>query len=62
MSEWQPLSTAPRDGTPVDLWHKKGFRITETWWDKADAIWSCVMSDVDFTHWMPLPKPPHADL
>ena len=60
MSEWKPIETAPRDGTPVDLWHKLGFRVVETWWD--DDCWSCVMDDDDFTHWMPIPDPPEEPL
>jgi len=57
MNEWQPINTAPRDGTPVDLWHKNGFRIVSTWWTD-DQCWSCFMDDYDFTHWMPIPSPP----
>jgi len=53
---WQPLETAPRDGTLVDLWHKNGFRVTEVWW--ADDVWSCVMDDDSFTHWMPIAAAP----
>lgn len=58
MSAWQPIETAPRDGTPVDLWHKSGGRIPETWWDAEDQCWSCAMDDTDMTHWMPMPSPP----
>lgn len=54
---WQPIATAPRDGTPVDLWHKYGFREVETWWDADDQCWSCVREDDEFTHWM-LVTPP----
>lgn len=54
---WLPFSSVPRDGTPVDLWHKRGFRVTETWWDAEDECWSNCMSDDDFTHWMPVPTP-----
>lgn len=54
---WSPFSSVPRDGTPVDLWHKRGFRVTETWWDTDDESWSNCMSDDDFTHWMPVPTP-----
>lgn len=57
---WQPITTAPRDGTPVDLWHVRGFRIVETWWDAEDECWSCVMEDSDFTHWVPMPQGPRA--
>ena len=57
MPVWQPIKTAPRDGTPVDLWHRTGFRVTETWWTD-DSCWSCDMVNSRFTHWMPLPKPP----
>jgi len=53
---WQPLETVPRDGTLVDLWHKNGFRVTEVWW--ADDVWSCVMDDDSFTHWMPIAVAP----
>jgi hypothetical protein len=53
---WQPISTAPRDGTPVDLWHKHGFRETEVWW--ADDCWSSCNEDDAYTHWMPLPPHP----
>ena len=56
--EWQPIETAPRDGTLVDLWHKDGFRMTEVWWEQTDECWSCVMGDESFTHWMQLPEPP----
>lgn len=55
---WQLIGTAPRDGTPVDLWHRLGFRVTETWWDPEDRCWSCCDDDSSFTHWMPMPVPP----
>lgn len=45
MSEWQPISTAPRDGTHVDLWMEicaslrsfgmsDSFRVPDCWWSK----------------------------
>jgi len=58
MSDWQIIETAPRDGTPVDLWHRAGGRMTEVWWDDADHCWSCALPDSEFTHWMPIPIPP----
>ena len=60
--EWQPIETAPKDGTLVDLWHKDRFRIAETWWDPSDECWSSCHDDDDFTHWMPLPEAPNADV
>lgn len=54
---WQPIATAPRDGTVVDLWHKNQFRITETWWVSDDKCWSAVFDDSDVTHWAPVISP-----
>ena len=60
--EWQPIETAPRDGTPVDLFHKDGFRLTDEWWvyeEDGEGFWSgSLCPDSEFTHWMPLPNPP----
>jgi hypothetical protein len=55
---WKPISTAPRDGTPIDVWHKTAGRITETWWDSDDQVWTCMFEDTDLTHWMPIPEAP----
>lgn len=60
MSAWLPIDTAPHDGTPVDLWHKSGMRITECWWDAEDECWSCAMGESEFTHWMPIPEGPRS--
>lgn len=57
-NEWQELDTVPRDGTPVDLWSKFGYRQTDTWWDDEDKYWSCCQGDEHFTHWMKIPEPP----
>lgn len=62
MSEWQPIETAPKDGTEIDVWDKWGFRIpcvrwevTFLWWAQDDG--PCVTDD-ELSHWMPLPAPP----
>ena len=63
MMEWQPIETAPRDGTEFlafwsnaygkfkfiqpMMWLNNRFVVT---WDHDD--------DVKPTHWMPLPQPP----
>jgi hypothetical protein len=68
MSEWQPIRTAPRDGTHVLLGRFVGpnyyGRIRVDWWRDR-------MRDGGYTgfghfnpqywpatHWMPLPEPP----
>ncbi len=57
MSEnpWHTISTAPRDGTIVDLWHTMYGRLTDCWWDAEDQIWVGGPQDKgdDFvTHWL----------
>lgn len=62
MSEWKPIETAPKDGTPVDLWHETYGRITDTWWDEDDGFWVTGAGDQGLiTHWAPLtaPEPTH---
>ena len=59
--DWMSIEIAPRDGTPVDLWHRQGFRVTEQWWDKDDQCWVPeVRDDSDFSHWRPIPPGPTA--
>lgn len=58
MSEWQPIETAPKDGTELLCYvrnksHGDIYDIAEWWnggwwWDWCD----------DPTHWMPLPPAP----
>ena len=64
MIEWQPISTAPKDGTWVLLYHK-GAKLHEWYWD--GGIWTdddmrngLEWSDGEYgpTHWMPRPEPP----
>ena len=60
--EWQPIGTAPRNGTPVLLFHrawdvlKVGIRYGETdGWQQPCGDLLLQMP----THWMRLPPPPH---
>ena len=65
---WQPIETAPRDGTVVDLWSVRGFRYTNAAWDLVggeetwgwtDSYNHAFIEDAGpFTHWQPLPAPP----
>jgi len=62
MPEWQPIATAPKDGTPVLLWapHWDSPRIgwtfaNDPWQDCARDTWKPERAP---THWMRLPAPP----
>lgn len=59
MSEWQPIETVPKDGTPVDIWHPSVGRIVGVWYDSDDG-WPQLPDYIarEMTHWMPLPAPP----
>jgi hypothetical protein len=65
LSEWQPIETAPRDGTPVDLWHVpytgRQRRMPDRWWVKGKG-WRTFpgpdfMPDRAFTAWRHAPPP-----
>jgi hypothetical protein len=69
---WQPIETAPKDGTTIDLWdgHYKHRVVNAQWkhhyWMNGVPIreksWGSNDRDGPFcdkpTHWMPLPKSP----
>jgi hypothetical protein len=65
-SHWQPIATAPKDGTIVDLWSPgDGGRLTNyrrVRLSKTNIFYEPVFSGFavvrDATHWMPLPEPP----
>ena len=77
MSEWQPIETAPKDGTSVIVYNGK--YVTEacwldqpdddghTGWCESGFCFGGILYDLhnemddDPTHWMPLPKPPESD-
>lgn len=62
MSEWQPIETAPKDGTWVLLYHQYA-RISDWYWDGQkwhnDVLdWGDDEPSLAPTHWQPLPDPP----
>lgn len=73
MSEWQPIDSAPRDGTLILVSNGEdvgvaGFVNNRFCWAKG-AGWAWEgdgdyggLADCDWTltHWQPLPEPPHA--
>ena len=72
MSIWQPIETAPLDGTYIDLWDGyMNCRVTDAAWQhhnyrdgkpNSPKSWGIDSRDWAFcvkpTHWMPRPKPP----
>lgn len=66
---WQPIETAPKDGTKIDVWTRDGERWPEVWWSVKKSDWMhWWLGDFDsmgetrlgerLTHWRPLPEPP----
>lgn len=63
MSEWQPIETAPRDGTPILVGCVGRGVLIATWYERMKCF-SEAITGTDLwgaktpTHWMPLPPPP----
>lgn len=62
---WQPIETAPKDGTDVLVWGPGCKSIVASWnpaetrW--SDGFWDDGLTDdpwIHATHWMPLPAGP----
>ena len=63
MTEWQPIETAPKDGTRVLAWEYPYYTVV--FWDDDEEepytpCWKISYGGdiMDPTHWMPLPEPP----
>lgn len=58
MAEWQPIETAPKDGTKILAFNKWGeYGVAE--WVESQQCWFAGYDDFTApTHWMPLPEPP----
>ena len=58
---WQPIGTAPKDGTEVLLKTSRTGRIANGLWNAVNSehgfwVWAYIQAEPN--HWMPLPKPP----
>lgn len=68
--DWQPIDTAPKDGTHILAYHIPKQRVFEVWHEGEtpsgfDMGWALFpgyggVSDSHFSGWMPLPKAPDA--
>ena len=69
MSEWQPIETAPKDGTKILMYYpqpnigtRKAMAISIGAWHLKGAAWhregGKKIRYTLPTHWMPLPSPP----
>lgn len=72
MTEWQPIETAPRDGTEFLAYDIQAKKQDVCHWSKNFEWFEAVQSDgetgpwfgefgrdrEDITHWQPLPAPP----
>ena len=66
--DWQPIETAPKDGSAIDLWvthTDRAWRETDCFWvdDEDGEGWhnsyDFLRSNITPTHWMSIPKPPN---
>jgi hypothetical protein len=57
--QWQPIETAPTDGTEIIIIPYGDVRdLQVSWFIRSDNRWANWDYSRDPTHWMPLPKPP----
>lgn len=59
--EWQPIETAPHDGTSVLAWipHPHSGWVEIVWWDGRFFDAARYLDTYEQpSHWMPLPDPP----
>ena len=61
MNEWQPMETAPKDGTEILLCSM--FVMAVCYWRDDNVMqewtWGCGNVYSNPRYWMPLPEPPH---
>lgn len=66
VSQWRPISEAPRDGTRMLAWASPCIEVSFVAYDEDSKCWFCPNSPhltvhTEPTHFMPLPSPPTAE-
>lgn len=64
MTDWQPIETAPRDGSDIIVYRPKANgdyipHVGVDYWFKG-YCWGKSNHECQPTHWTPLPEPPSA--
>lgn len=66
--QWQPIDTAPRDGTAIlgyklsrlgGILHVTSFLVVDGNYGRTEPRWSKFTKSSPPTHWQPLPQPPN---
>lgn len=65
---WQPIETAPKDGTLIVVWSKFYRTAFTVCWNKDSNCFelphplkNIFLNSDNFTHWMPLPEEPEGE-
>jgi hypothetical protein len=63
---WQPIETAPKDGTPILAWPCEGMPYVVRWEHRVSGYkWIEAGGEgyeqYEPTNWMPLPEPPKGE-
>jgi len=58
--KWQPIETAPKDGTVILVYDETIGVFSANWWEIKNAWFaeSATVMSKKATHWMPLPELP----